>query len=80
MPDEHIKNILFGLCMVYGISNIIARSNFLIESAGIEPHHLESLRARLQSLLKSLRPHVMGLVDGFGLPDSCLRSALVTSP
>lgn len=79
LPDERIKKLLFELCMLYGIGNILARPNYLAESSGIEPHHLESLRARMQTLLKALRPHVIGLVDGFGLPDSCLRSPLTTA-
>lgn len=36
------------------------------------------LAERRQTLLSSLRPHIIGLVDGFGIPDGCLKSAIAT--
>jgi len=77
-PDEIIKRILFELCLVFGISNILKRPYPLITISAVRPDHINSLMECKQLLLKKLRPHLIGLVDGCAIPDACLRSAIAT--
>lgn len=49
----------------------------LIENGQIRFEQMESLREQKQSLLEKLRPATIGLVDGFGIPDKYIRSALI---
>ena len=39
---------------------------------------VDSLHDLKKDLIKKLRPDLIGLVDGFGIPDKYIRSALIT--
>lgn len=77
-PDEIIKRILFDLCLMYGITNVLQRPFPLIAVSAVEPTHINCLLERKQQLLTRLRPHMIGLVDGCAIPDSALRSVIAT--
>ena len=36
------------------------------------------LKELKEEMLAKLRPHILGIVDSFGIPDKFLRSALIT--
>ena len=77
-PDEIIKRILFDMCLIYGIGNILQRPYPLITIEAVQPEQINSLLERKQLLLKKLRPHLMGLVDSCAVPDAALKSAIST--
>jgi hypothetical protein len=77
-PDEIIKRILFDLCLIYGISSILQKPIPLIAIEAVDPLQFNSLMERKQILLKRVRPHLIGLVDGCAIPDYSLKSAIAT--
>lgn len=76
--DERIKEIATQLCFLYGSNLILTNSSALIEGEYITSHHIGSLSKVKEIMLKKLRPNLIGIVDGFGIPDKFFRSALIS--
>lgn len=62
--------------MLFGINFLLGHINAAAEGGFITAQQTRSLYDLKEILLRNLRPDVIGLVDGFGIPDKYVRSAL----
>ena len=76
--DERVKEIASQLCLLYGSNLILTYASPLIEGEYIANHHIGSISKLKEVMLKKLRPNLIGIVDGFGIPDRFVRSALIS--
>jgi hypothetical protein len=76
--DEKIKEITGDLCMLFGTNFLLSHLTPAAEGGFITPEQTRSLQENKEALLKKLRGDLIGMVDGFGIPDKYIRSALIT--
>ena len=76
--DEKIKLIAEKLCKLFGANMILTHSSFIIEGGFISPVQITSLKKLKEKTLNEIRPDLIGVVDGFGIPDKFIRSALIS--
>ena len=76
---EKIKEITNDLCILFGISAIMngTVNSAILEGGFLTAEQIDSLHERKEILLKKLRPDLIGIIDGFGLPEKYYRSALI---
>lgn len=77
--DQRIREITQDLCLLYGIDAITSSTvvSSILEGGFLRPEQIDSLMELKELLLKKLRPDLIGIVDGFGIPDKYFRSALI---
>ena len=76
--DERVKIILEQLCKLFGINMVLAHCGTIASGAFITKEQIATLKMLKEELLAKLRPNLMGIVDGFGIPDKFIRSALIS--
>ena len=76
--NERIKLIAEELCKLFGINIILTHTADLIEGKFISPNQISELKKLKEVVLSRLRPDLIGIVDGFGIPDKFIRSALIS--
>lgn len=76
--DEKIKELTSSLCLLFGVNFVLGHANPVIQGGFITNDQLTSLQDLKEILLRKLRPDLIGLVDGFGIPDKYIRSALIS--
>jgi len=76
--DEQIKELTTSLCLLFGTNFILSHTNPIIQGGFITAEQITSLQDLKEALLKKIRPDLIGLVDGFGIPDKYIRSALIS--
>jgi acyl-CoA oxidase len=67
--DPAAKQLLDTLCDLYALSAIEADKAWFLEHGQLTPSRAKLLTSAVNQLLKDLRPHVITLVDAFGIPD-----------
>lgn len=73
---ERVREVVVQLCKLYGVNQILTHSNPIIEGGFLTQPQIATLSELKEILLKTLRPHLIGLVDAFGIPEKFIRSAL----
>lgn len=76
VSSEKTRNLLLLLCELLCLDMLISKPNGIMRSGLITGSQFEIIRQAKEDLLKELRPFALLLVDGFGLPDSILKSAI----
>lgn len=76
MKDEPMRDVLLSLASLFGINALINNAGHVIEGDFIQPGHVSSLKKAKESLLRKIRPHLIGLVDSFALRESMIKSEL----
>lgn len=76
-PNEKVKEITTNLCLLFGANFLLTHLNPAAEGGFITSAQTRSLFDLKEVLLKNLRPEIIGIVDGFGIPDKYIRSALI---
>jgi acyl-CoA oxidase len=66
--DAGAKALLDKLCDLYALSAIEADKAWFLEHGQLTPARAKLLTATVNQLHKELRPHMITLVDGFGIP------------
>jgi acyl-CoA oxidase len=66
--DPDAKQLLNTLCDLYALSTIEADKAWFLEHGQLTAPRAKLLTGSVNQLLKELRPHVITLVDGFGIP------------
>lgn len=64
--------------MLFGINNLLNRAAILAQTGVVGPEVMVSLDRCKERLLREIRPEAVTLVDGIGLPDSAVRSLIVS--
>lgn len=75
-PDA--KKLLEQICLLFGANALLGKALVLAESGLIVPEVLGSLERCRERLLKELRPMTATIIDGIGMPDSAIRSLIVS--
>ena len=76
--NERIRVIAEELCKLFGINMILIHTSGLIEGGFISSNQISLLKKLKEVILNRLRPDLIGIVDGFGIPDKFIRSALIS--
>lgn len=63
---------------MFGVNFLLSHINPAAEGGFISSAQTRSLFDLKEALLKKLRPDLIGIVDGFGIPDKFIRSALIS--
>jgi acyl-CoA oxidase len=66
--DPAARRLLDTLCDLYALSTIEADKGWFLEHGQLTPARAKLLTGTVNQLLKQLRPHLVTLVDGFGIP------------
>jgi acyl-CoA oxidase len=66
--DPAVKQLLDTLCDLYALSTIEADKAWFLEHGQLTAARAKLLTSTVNQLLKDLRPHVVPLVDAFGIP------------
>jgi len=67
--DPAAKALLEKLCDLYALSTIETDKAWFLEHGQLTPARAKGLTSSVNQLLKELRPHLITLVDAFGIPD-----------
>jgi acyl-CoA oxidase len=67
--DPAAKAMLGKLCDLYALSTIETDKAWFLEHGQLTPARAKGLTSSVNQLLKELRPHLITLVDAFGIPD-----------
>lgn len=75
MADGAAKDLLGRVLTLYALSSIEADRAWFLEHGRISGSRSRAVTASVNELCAELRPQVLTLVDGFGIPDE-----LITAP
>ena len=66
--DPAVRALLDALCDLYALTTIEANRAWFMEHGRLPPARGKAVTATVNALLKDLRPHLVTLVDAFGIP------------
>lgn len=73
-----MKKVLTELGILFGINEVLNKAFVAVQMDVVDPDIFRSLEVCKERLLKNLRPLLMNIIDGIGLPDRVIRSHIVT--
>jgi acyl-CoA oxidase len=73
MADEKYRLLFQKLGVLYGLSEIRKDATWYLEQGYLGGTKSKAIRQRVERLSSELRPHIEVLVDGFGIPEHCLK-------
>jgi len=76
MPEGKNKNLFEQLGTLHALYEIRKDAEWYLEQGYIGSVKSKAIRQRVERLCTELRPHIGVLVDGFGIPKSCLSSPI----
>ncbi|CAM3740845.1 acyl-CoA oxidase [Corallococcus sp. ZKHCc1 1396] len=76
VKDEALKPVLGRLADLFGLSCLESASGWFLEHGWLEGPKAKAIRKERVQLCAELRPDAVGLVDAFGIPDSCLAAPI----
>jgi len=78
--DPEARPVLERLCSLYALSSINADRGWFVEHSRMSPGRSKALGEQIDKLCAELRPDALALVEGFGIPASCLGAEFLTTP
>ncbi|WP_067499331.1 acyl-CoA dehydrogenase [Actinoplanes sp. TFC3] len=75
--DPAAKALLSKVCDLYALSTIEAHKGWLLEHQRLTPARSKAVTAKVNDLLKHLRPGLPTLVAAFAIPDEWLNAAIL---
>ena len=66
--DADVRALLEKVCDLYALHTIEQDKAWFLEHGRLTPTRAKQLTGHVNQLLKELRPHMVTLVDGFGIP------------
>jgi acyl-CoA oxidase len=75
--DPAARQLLDALCDLYALSTIEADKAWFLEHGQLTASRAKLLTGTVNQLLKELRPHLITLVDAFGIPDEWKAAAIL---
>lgn len=76
MPEGKNKTLFEQLGTLHALSEIRKDAEWYLEQGYIGGVKSKAIRQRVERLCTELRPHIEVLVDGFGIPESCLSAPI----
>lgn len=78
MPTGKNKDLFEKLGTLHALSEIRKDAEWFLEQGYISGVKSKAIRQRVERLCTELRPHIEVLVDGFGIPKSCLSAPIAS--
>ncbi|NLE79375.1 MAG: acyl-CoA oxidase [Rhodococcus sp.] len=78
--DETAKALLNDLCDLYALSVIDEDKAWFMEHRHLSVERAKAVLRGINERCRSLRPHAETLVEGFGIPEGALGSAMLDGP
>jgi acyl-CoA oxidase len=75
--DPAAKALLGKVCDLYALTVIEADKGWFLEHQRLTPARSKAVTAKVNDLLRELRPHLATLVDAFAIPDEWLDAAIL---
>jgi acyl-CoA oxidase len=69
--------LLSKICDLYALSTIEEHKGWFLEHQRLTPPRSKAVTAKVNDLLKQLRPRMAELVDAFAIPDAWLSCAIL---
>ena len=76
-PDQETREIVERLCTLYALDSIEADRGWFQEHNRMSGPRAKALRGQINAICAELRPHALALVEGFGIPEEWLGSAML---
>ncbi|MGH3737487.1 MAG: acyl-CoA dehydrogenase [Micromonosporaceae bacterium] len=76
--DASCEALLTELCDLYVLSNVEADLGWFLQHGRLTPARAKAVTAVVNELCRTLRPHAVDLVDGFGVPEQFLTAPIGT--
>jgi acyl-CoA oxidase len=73
--DPEVKTLLNTVCDLYALSTIETHRGWFLEHQRLTPARSKAVTAKVNDLLRRLRPRMGTLVDAFAVPDAWLACA-----
>ncbi len=77
MTDEKYRLLFQKLGVLYGLHEISKDAGWYLEQGYLGGTKSKAIKQRVERLCSELRPHIEVLVDGFGIPEHCLKLPLL---
>ncbi len=68
--DPAVKRVLDAVCDLYALTTIEQDASWFMSHGRLTPNRAKAVTAAINALLKQLRPHMVTLVDAFGIPEA----------
>ena len=78
ITDSGSKQVLTWVRDLFGLGLIERHASWYLIAGRISPHRAESVTAYIDRLISRLRPHLLDLVEPFGLTPELLRAEIAT--
>ncbi|WP_186627813.1 acyl-CoA dehydrogenase [Rhodococcus sp. BP22] len=78
--DEAAKKILEQVCDLYALSVIEEDKAWFVEHRYLSTERSKAVTRGINERCRSLRPHALELVEGFGVPEGLLGAAMLGHP
>ena len=75
--DDEARALLSKVADLYALSTIEANKGWYLEHQRLMPARSKAVTAKVNDLLRQLRPHFTTLVDAFAIPDEWLNAAIL---
>lgn len=79
-PDEETCRLLGDVCTLFVLTTIEDDKAWFMEHRMLSLERAKAVTRHINELCRSLRPHVLPLVEGFGIPRVLLNSAMLDGP
>ncbi|QCX01221.1 acyl-CoA oxidase [Aggregatimonas sangjinii] len=76
MPDGKNKELFEKLGTLHALHEIRSDAHWYLEQGYIGNSKSKAIRSRVERLCTELRPHIEVLVDGWGIPESCMSAPI----
>lgn len=78
--DAEVREVLERLCTLHALSSIEADSGWFQSHNRMSATRAKAVTAAINRLCVELRPGALDLVEGLGVPEAWLNSAMLTAP
>ncbi|TSD99561.1 acyl-CoA oxidase [Skermania sp. ID1734] len=79
-PEGPARDVLNELCDLYALTVINEDKAWYIEHRHLSVERAKAVTRAINERCRSLRPHALDLVEGFGIPDQLLDAAMLGGP
>jgi acyl-CoA oxidase len=76
VEQEDVKELLNAVCDMYALSVIEEERAWFMEHGLLTVNRSKAVVGTMNGLCRDLRPHAIGLVDAFGIPDALLGAPI----
>ncbi len=78
--DEEARNLLSDVCDLYALSIIEEDKAWFMEHRHLSVERSKAVQRGINDRCRKLRPHAATLVEGLGVPEALLGSAMIDGP